>query len=1062
MTVTAATRPEFLLRTLGAAELCELDAHGSPLPRLLGPGKPLALLAYCCAVRDREHSRDFLSSLLWSDADATRSRQSLRQALWRLRKLVGDAVRTRDDAVLSVDATVDCDRDRFLAAVHRGDAAAALREYGGPFLIGLNAPGGDEFEDWATLERRQLEDALVRVVTPHVRSLVQSGKPSQARDAIERLTSLASEHLEAHRLAVEIFLDLNERTEARRAADALENIARSLGGRAPALVETLVARARDTDHDVDTVGSPDAPSALVLDLVGREETFAAVMRAWHRARAGESNVIVLTGVAGIGKSRLLTAISQRCASRRTLAVIVRANAGEREVPFGFPAAIARTLASLPGAAGVSSETARELVALDPGLASLFATTPSVDDGGEAVRRRALALFDLLGAIAEQNPLALCLDDLHWSDSASRQLLAVVVGRIAELPLMVVVTTRGSAANLFDQRTVVSLPLLPLESDAVIDAVRSSGTWPDEPGVTRFMDMLTSVCEGIPLSVMERLALVRERGLLSLQHGTWSSRDWDAASREIAVASPLDRRLADCDEYEHAALLALAVAGTPLATSIIERTAARLVSSPRHTPTQRARVADVSPTQSALQLLEVKGLTVRAGEQWTVNHDVVAERTLVLASTESRTRCHVAMAEAFADTGTPDGTVRAVRHFLDGGDDTRAGDEFARVVARARAIGDQRPVADLLSEISGERFAPLRVRAVLRRVPFWHRVTAFRTRLLVSALIVVAGASLVSSWVALRRPVLRVAQTANSTKKSSGNFATKLDTVLYGPDVRATSPSVVISLSEGERLVNRPTYVRVQSHTTGTRILAGDSAPVIDGEASFNRLRFLSTDSITSFRFTADGFRSVDVSVGRAERMTKRLPLGSELRLIEARINGRVLRSVNDRLDVQPGDSITGIIEMEYTSSLTAASVWLSMTPTWGDPKVEGHELSPLATPVERELLKLQLNTRAPTTKGHYWIAYIMAAEPSGGFALSQTNWENERAVWGDGNDIAQLPDSMFRLSNARGFIDNYVAYPIDYDEHQRQCKVPDNAARIRRIKYCVGPRVMFAIEVKVE
>jgi hypothetical protein len=158
---------------------------------------------------------------------------------------------------------------------------------------------------------------------------------------------------------------------------------------------------------------------------------------------------------------------------------VRANPGECEVPFGFAAAIARALAVQPGAAGISADSARELVALDPGLGSQFATTPSMADPSDALRRRALAVLDLISAIVEQDPLALLLDDLHWADSASRQLLSLVTGRTSDLALMIVATTRGSATSVFDQRVVQTLALLPLAPDALTDAIRSSGHWPDE-------------------------------------------------------------------------------------------------------------------------------------------------------------------------------------------------------------------------------------------------------------------------------------------------------------------------------------------------------------------------------------------------------------------------------------------------------------------------------------------------------------------------------------------------------------------------------------------------------
>ena len=1060
MTTPASEPSAFLLRTLGTAELHELDRAGQPLPRLLGPGKPLALLAYCCCARDREHSRDFLAALLWSDADTARSRQSLRQALWRLRKLVGEHLRTRDDAVLGVDPAVETDRDRFLAAIHRGDAAAALQVYGGPFLPGLTAPGGDEFEDWAALERRQLEEALVRIVENHARGLLSNGKRSQAREAVNRLMALAPGSLDAHRIGVDVLLEAGDRVDARRAADVLESLARSLGGRAPSLVESLVTRARDADEP----RSDDPAPTLVLDLVGREGVFGAVMAAWQRARDGESQVVVLSGVPGVGKSRLLAAIAQRCATRRTLAVTVRANPGEREVPFGFASAIVRTLAALPGAAGVSGDSARELVALDPGLGSQFATTPSLDDGGESVRRRALAVLDLLTAIGEQSPLALCLDDLHWADAATRQLLAIVLGRVTDVPLLVVATTRGSSATIFDQRVVSVLPLLPLDHDEVVDAIRSSGTWPETPDATRFIQTLASVCEGIPLSVMERLSLVRERGLLALHRGTWESPDWTAAANEIAVASPLDHRLAACADTERAVLLALAVAGTPLSESIMARAATALVPVPRVTPTNRPRVIDLPPALAALELLEVKGLVVRTGESWVPNHDVVAERTLALATPDERQACHLALAAAFASTlgdpPEPEGMARAVRHYLLGGDDARAGTQFARVVARARALGDRRPVRELLAELVGERLPEPRLKSVLRRVPVWHRVARLRTRVAVAAMAVMAGVSVVTSVMLWRRPVLMVTQSATTSALSYGNMFTANATTAFGPQVRNTTPSIIVSVGSDTAGRTRPVFARVRALSRGTRIVSGDSAPVVDGYASFNRLRFISSDSVSVFRFEAAGFRAVDVPVRRLELEVTATSLPSRLRLAGGVLHGRPIDPRAPVVEVTAGDSLTGVVELEYTSPLVAASVWLSMTPTWGDPRQEAHEIAPLLTPVQRELLSVPVRARAPSQPGHYWLLYLMAAEPSGMFGLSRTNWTVERAVWGDGNDLASLPDSTIRSANANGFTSTYVAYPADYTM-ANECRPV--AARLSPvpIKHCRYEATMAGIEVIV-
>jgi DNA-binding SARP family transcriptional activator len=1067
MTSASTRPPAFLLRTLGAAELWSCDALGHPHERLLGAGKPLALLAYCCSVRDRVHPRDHLASLLWGDTETSRARQSLRQALWRLRRLVGEHLRTRDDAVLGVDTAIATDRDQFLSAVHRANAPEALHTYRGPFLSGLTAPGGDDFEDWAALERRQLEEALLRTVEPYAQSLLHSGRPAHACEVVERVVSLAPDSLESHRIAVEVLLAAHERVAARRVADTLETLARALGGRAPSMVESLVARARD----VALSNTDDAISPLALDLVGREGAFGAVMSAWQRARTGDTQIAVLSGVPGIGKSRLLHAVMQRCATRRSLATSVRANPGEREVPFGFAAAIARALAALPGAAGVSGDTARELVALDPGLGSQFAVSPSLDDGGEAVRRRALALLDLLSAVSEQSPLALGLDDLHWADAASRQLLAVVLGRATELAVLVVATTRGTTSAIFDQRSVIALPLLPLERDQVVDAIRSSGNWADTSAVARFIDMMSAISEGIPLSVMERLEFARDRGLLTLHRGVWASDDWELASREIAVASPLDQRLSASSSVERAALLALAVAGTPLPTSIIARVATATSTlrpgtstSPaqRTTPPHALPATERPPVLAALEQLEVKSLVVRAGDSWLPSHDVIAERSLALSTPDVRSACHRLLGAAFADGAGPDGAGRAVRHFLLGDDDTRAGQQLARVVARARAMGDHRAVRELLIELIGERLAEPRLRTMLRQVPIWHRTAAFRARAIAGTLMLITFGTVLTAWQAVRTPALTITQWSLNSILTVGSGALRVDADVFGPLVRNTVPSVMVSVRAAAASRRWPSTIRVRALGATTKIVAGDSAPVVDGVASFNRLRFLSTDSISTFRFEADGFRSVDISVVRAETQVTSQHNPGYLRLVGGVLAGHALRSASGVITVHPHDSIRGVVEMEYSSELSAASVWLSMTPTWGDPRVEGHDLAPVATPAQRELLKFPLALRAPREPGHYWILYTLAAEPSGGFALSQTNWSVEHAVWNDGNDIAALPDSSIRLANTRGFIETWFALPDHWDTHGTPCKPPNAQSIARKLKYCQHRVIVFGIEVLVK
>ncbi len=663
-----ASSAPFFLRTFANLELSAQQPDGSRQV-ILQRGKPLAVLAYCASARQREHSRDTIASLLWSDAPADRARHNVRQALWRLRRLLGDLLVTREDAVLTVGAGLASDRDLFLDAVSRNEALEALEWYGGPYLGGVTIPGGDEFDIWVAGERRRLEDMLLRVVERYLRGDALRLKPSERRGVLDALLQKAPTHLETRRIAIAVLLDMGDQAAAQGEADTMEQLAQQQEIALPPACAVSVARARER-VDVDTVPEH---TGLSLDLVGRDITFARVVQAWTLAKQGQCQVVLLTGLAGVGKSRLLKAIHARCTGRRSGALVVRANSGELDVPYGYAAQVARALAALPGAAGINADSARELVALDPALGSRYAVSPSTNDGGELVRRRALALLDLLSAIAEQEPLALLLDDLHWADPASRQLLAIAIGRLSDVPLLIVASTRPSSATSLDHATLTVLPLLPLDADAVIDAIRSSGAWPETTEAEHFVGTLAEACDGIPLSVVERLSFAQESGLIALRSGTWSAPDWTKAASEIAVSSPMSRRMAACTDDEHRLLLRLAVAGIPLSLDVWTAT-------PRSAD-RPSESTGITMTTVSVQALEQKGLVAQQDAMYALTHDVITEHLLSRSAPDAVREAHVQLAMVLVDSDAGDRITTGFRHFVHGVDHTRAAHTLSRVVAR---------------------------------------------------------------------------------------------------------------------------------------------------------------------------------------------------------------------------------------------------------------------------------------------------------------------------------------------------------------------------------------------
>jgi DNA-binding CsgD family transcriptional regulator/tetratricopeptide (TPR) repeat protein len=178
-------------------------------------------------------------------------------------------------------------------------------------------------------------------------------------------------------------------------------------------------------------------------LVGRVEELQVLEAARRRAADGEPAVVLVGGEAGVGKTRLVAELTARCAADGT-----RVLAGGC-VPVGEGglayAPIVQSLRSLLAEVGVAA--VRELVGPSwPELARLLPALGAPDDTkapDQAAQARLFELlFGLLGRLAEQASLVLVVEDLHWADRSTRDLLAFLVRNLRQERALVVVTYRS--------------------------------------------------------------------------------------------------------------------------------------------------------------------------------------------------------------------------------------------------------------------------------------------------------------------------------------------------------------------------------------------------------------------------------------------------------------------------------------------------------------------------------------------------------------------------------------------------------------------------------------------
>jgi predicted ATPase len=164
--------------------------------------------------------------------------------------------------------------------------------------------------------------------------------------------------------------------------------------------------------------------------VGRVREIAELERAVDRVLSGVPFVVEIVGESGIGKSRLLAELAYHAAKRGFLVLDGRAAEFERDIPFGL---IVDALNDYTGSLEPST-----LRALDEdSLAELASILPSLSSlGPEKVRERPdaeryrvhYAIRTLLERLAARQPVLLSLDDAHWADPASHEVIAHLLRR----------------------------------------------------------------------------------------------------------------------------------------------------------------------------------------------------------------------------------------------------------------------------------------------------------------------------------------------------------------------------------------------------------------------------------------------------------------------------------------------------------------------------------------------------------------------------------------------------------------------------------------------------------
>jgi ATP/maltotriose-dependent transcriptional regulator MalT len=183
-----------------------------------------------------------------------------------------------------------------------------------------------------------------------------------------------------------------------------------------------------------------------LKLVGRRSEHAALERALAALPRGGSRILEVVGEPGIGKSRLLAETRELAGARDALVFAGVAAEFERDLPFGvFVDALDPYLGSLPASRlrGLGEEQSRRVAAVFPALADL---APPLGGLGEERYRSHHAVRALIELLALQRPCVLTLDDLHWADQGSLELIGHLLRRPPAGPVLLALAFRPRQAG----------------------------------------------------------------------------------------------------------------------------------------------------------------------------------------------------------------------------------------------------------------------------------------------------------------------------------------------------------------------------------------------------------------------------------------------------------------------------------------------------------------------------------------------------------------------------------------------------------------------------------------
>jgi DNA-binding SARP family transcriptional activator/predicted ATPase len=409
----------------------------------------LAMLALLVLKGGRTLSRESLAFTLFPDDDEVNALAELRRYLY----LANKALPARDGEpwIVSDAETVRWNNlgDTFVDVVEFERLAEepqtrqrAVDLYGGDLLENV-------YEDWVLAERERLRARYFALLEELIAGYRAERNFAAAIACAKRVLSSDPWREDALRTLVAIRYESGDTAGALAEYDRFTKRLRDELAIAP-MPETVAIRqlilrqqAVPGTVGVSATTSDEAPRTVsILPFVGRSKELTFLRNAWGRAARGTAGLVVISGEAGVGKTRL-TAELARTVQAEGGRVFVGTTASPESMPYQPIVEALRAGLPLLLARQISSERRTVLAPLLPELRD--PDVPDVRFSETSPERATARIYEALSfavrGLASPRPLLLVLEDLHWAGSATIEAVGGILRDAVRSPLLVVATCR---------------------------------------------------------------------------------------------------------------------------------------------------------------------------------------------------------------------------------------------------------------------------------------------------------------------------------------------------------------------------------------------------------------------------------------------------------------------------------------------------------------------------------------------------------------------------------------------------------------------------------------------